>query len=86
MNDPVTVFVRPGCSNCRLVKEYLDGHGVAYRERDVTRDEAAAEEVRRFNAPGLPVIVIGRVAVLGFDKVRLDDLLKARGVPIGGPI
>jgi hypothetical protein len=23
MNDPVTLFVRPGCSNSRLVKEYL---------------------------------------------------------------
>jgi glutaredoxin 3 len=50
---------------------------VDYLERDVTRDPEARETLVRMNAPGVPVIVIDHQAVFGFDRIRLDDLLKA---------
>jgi glutaredoxin len=85
MSPDIVLFMRPGCNLCRLAKEYLDNHHVAYRERDVSRDAAAEDELRRIHAGGVPVILIDRDAVIGFDKIRLDDLLKSRGVPIGPP-
>jgi glutaredoxin-like YruB-family protein len=75
----VTVFTKPNCPHCDQVKEYLRQEGVAYRERDVTRDPAARQELEeRIRAHGVPVTVIDQEAVLGFDRYRLDDLLKAK--------
>ena len=85
MSPQVTVYTRPGCPYCRLLKRYLNERRVAYQERDVTRDRGALDDLRRINAEGVPVTVIERDAVIGFDKVRLDDLLKAKGVVIGEP-
>lgn len=73
----VTLYGKPDCPHCRMAKEYLTERGVAYRERDVVNDPAALQEVQRLGAPGVPVIVIDEQAVLGFDKIRLDDLLKS---------
>jgi len=82
----VTIYTRPHCFNCQLLKRYLDEKGVRYQERDVSTDEAALRDVERIHAGGVPVTVIDGLAVLGFDKIRLDDELKARGVRIAeGP-
>jgi glutaredoxin len=85
MAPDVTVSTRPGCSHCRLVKENLDERQVRFQERDMTQDQAAARELEQLHIPGLPVTVIDREAVLGFDRYRLDDLLKARGIKVGEP-
>jgi glutaredoxin len=69
-----------------MLKRYLDERHVRYQERDVTQDRGALDELRRINAEGVPVTVIDRDAVIGFDKVRLDDLLKSKGVAIGEPV
>ena len=37
----VTVFSSTGCIRCRIVKEYLTEHGVAYREYDVKTTEGS---------------------------------------------
>jgi len=82
MDAQVTVYTKPTCPHCRMVKEYLDQHGVPYRERDVSTDGEARQDLDRINAPGVPVTVINGLAVVGFDKIRLDDELKAHGVAI----
>jgi glutaredoxin len=46
-----------------------------YAERDITKDPAAIEELRRLGVMTTPVIVIDGQVVIGFDERRLDDLL-----------
>jgi S1-C subfamily serine protease len=61
------------------VKEYLSRQSVAYRERDVSQDPAAAQEMVRISGQqGVPVTVIDngdRHVVVGFDRQQLDALL-----------
>jgi glutaredoxin len=83
MSAPITLYTRTGCPHCRLAREYLNGKGVPFQERDVSKDQAALAELRRINAPIVPVIMIEREAILGFDRVRLDDLLRTKGVTFG---
>ncbi len=86
MSQPkVILYMDPGCPHCRHVKQYLDQRGVAYPARDVTSDPAAVEDLQKMTAPGVPVTVIDGQRVIGFDKVRLDDLLKARDLTVGQP-
>ncbi len=77
----VRVFSTKTCPWCDKVKEYLDGLGVAYEAIDVGANrEMAMEMVNRTGQRGVPVIEIGDSFVVGFDKPRLDEALKAAGV------
>ena len=54
-----------------------------FHERDVSQNLAARLELQKLQAPGVPVVVIDREAVFGFDRPRIDDLLKAKGLAGG---
>lgn len=45
-NLPI-LYVKPGCPWCREAVEFLDGHGVGYRLREVSQDAAAFAEMQR---------------------------------------
>jgi len=75
MTRDVTVYTQPGCPPCRAVKEYLSRKGVPFTERDISRDAAAVEDLRRMRAMATPVIVIDGAPITGFDQARLDEML-----------
>ena len=59
-----------------MVKEFLSQRGVPYRERDVSADRSAAQEmVRLTNQMGVPVTVIDGQIVIGFDRAKLEHVL-----------
>lgn len=79
MTPPVMVFTHPNCSFCKELKEYLDLKHVSYYERDVSSDRTAVDVLQQINASWIvPVTLIHREAVLGFDVLRLDALLTAK--------
>jgi glutaredoxin 3 len=76
----VTIYTSPTCGYCHQAKRYLADRGVAFAERDVSVDRAAAEEIMRLTGQmGVPVIVIDGHPVIGFDRPLLDHLLKQSG-------
>ncbi len=85
MSERVILYSKPGCPYCEAAREYLGQRRLPFEERDVTRDAAALEDVRRIRAPGVPVILIDHDAIVGFDKPRVDDLLKAKLGVTGEP-
>lgn len=59
-----------------MVKEFLSQRGIAFEERDVSRDSSYAEELVRITGQtGVPVTIIKGQAVVGFDRMRLEQLL-----------
>ncbi|MBC8477963.1 glutathione S-transferase N-terminal domain-containing protein [bacterium] len=76
LQKKVVVFTTPTCSWCTRAKQYLNSKGIRYTEVDVTRNQRGAEDmIRRSGQRGVPVILVGSQAVVGFDKPRLDNLL-----------
>lgn len=72
----VTVYSTPSCPYCHQVKQYLRARGVEFRDLDVSRDAAAADEMVRLSGQrGVPVIQIGDQVVVGFDRARLEAIL-----------
>ncbi len=72
----VVVFTTPSCPWCNRVKAYLKQKGVAFKNVDVSRDRRAAEDmVRRTGQQGVPVVLIGSKAIVGFDKPKIDKYL-----------
>lgn len=59
-----------------MVKEYLSNKGIEFEERDVSRNPSAAQElVRTSGQMGVPVTVINGEVIIGFDRLRLEQVL-----------
>ena len=59
-----------------MVKEFLSQKGIAFEERDVSRNQSAAQEMVRITGQmGVPVTVIDGQSVVGVDRPRLEQAL-----------
>jgi glutaredoxin-like protein NrdH len=77
----VKVFALSTCPYCRMTRQYLDEGGVTYEVTEVDklegqeREEAIAEVKRLSGGTSFPVVVLGDEIVVGFNKVRIKELL-----------
>jgi glutaredoxin 3 len=68
-----------------MVKEFLSQRGIGFEEIDVARDRTAAQElVHKTGQMGVPVIVIDGQTIVGFDRVKLDQIISQRQKPVFG--
>ncbi|OQY38573.1 MAG: NrdH-redoxin [Candidatus Cloacimonetes bacterium 4572_65] len=73
----IIVFTTPTCVWCRKVKKYLQAKKLRYTIIDVSSNKSAFKDmVRKSGQTGVPQIWIDNKPVVGFDKVKLDKLLK----------
>jgi glutaredoxin 3 len=62
---------------CRKVKEFLSQNKIDFVDRDVATDEAALLELERLGFMTTPVTVVDGNVVVGFDRDKLEKLLKS---------
>ena len=60
------------------MKGFLSEQGVSYREREISQDEAAIQELEALGVMTTPVVRVGEEIVIGFDRARLAALLEMR--------
>ncbi|MBU5441245.1 glutaredoxin family protein [Paenibacillus sp. MSJ-34] len=78
MNEPVTIYSIPTCSDCNHAKRYFQEHNIAYTDFNCEEDAAYAEEVRNLTGKQIvPTIVIGDKVFVGFAEnlVEISELL-----------
>jgi glutaredoxin-like YruB-family protein len=80
--DPkVIIYSTTWCAFCKTEEQYLQKLGVQYVKKDVEEDKAAYEELMEKNGgafQGVPVTDIAGELVLGFDRRKIDELLKSK--------
>jgi thioredoxin reductase (NADPH) len=89
----VTIYTKDWCSYCDRAKRLLTRKGAAFREIDVTSDEAREREMReRSGRLTVPQVFIGDLHVGGSDELealdregKLDGLLSTPGNGAKGP-
>jgi S1-C subfamily serine protease len=65
-----------------MVKEFLSQKGIAFEERDVSRNPSAAQELMsKTGQMGVPVTVIDGQTIIGFDQARLEQVLSQQQRP-----
>ena len=75
----VILFSTPTCTYCKKAKKYMRTRQVRFKEVDVSKDAAAARDMkRRSGQQGVPVIDIGGKVIVGFDRPKIDKLLDLR--------
>ena len=75
----VKVYSTPTCPWCKLTKQFLKDSKIAFKDIDVSTDQAAAKEmIQKSGQMGVPVIDIDGKLSIGFDKEALKKLLKIK--------
>ena len=73
----VVVFSTPTCSWCRKLKSYLKENKIRFVDVDVSKDPKAFQDmIKRSGKYGVPQIWINNKPFIGFDKEKIDRLLK----------
>ncbi len=73
----IKIYTSPMCSYCHKSKELLKAKNVKYTEIDVTKNSKAVKEIIELTGQtGVPVIVINKEVILGFDKSAIEKALK----------
>jgi glutaredoxin 3 len=79
----VTIYTTTWCPYCRQAEKFLDGKGVAYKQVDVTEDDALREKLIELTGQRtVPQIFIGEKSIGGYSdmmalhtKGQLEPLL-----------
>lgn len=75
----VKVYSTPNCPWCRMVKDFLNEHGIAFEDINVAVSRKAAREmIEKTGQRGVPVIDIEGKVVIGFDEKKLRELLNIK--------
>lgn len=72
----VKVYTSNTCPYCTMAKDYLKEKDVDFEEKNVQTDKEARDELMAMGYTGVPVICIDDEEIVGFDKKRIDELLK----------
>ena len=79
----VTIYSTPWCAFCKTEKQYLEHLGVAFVSKDIEEDDSAFEELSEKTngrTTGVPVTDIYGELVFGFDRKKIDETLKEKGL------
>ncbi|MDD4955496.1 MAG: glutaredoxin family protein [Candidatus Omnitrophica bacterium] len=73
----IKIYSTPTCPYCKLAKQYFSSKGLSYEDLDVSQDKNALSEMVKLSGQmGVPTIVIDGKIVVGFDKAKIEELLK----------
>jgi glutaredoxin 3 len=61
---------------CGKVKEFLSQNNIAFTDRNIAADDAALVELEKLGYMTTPVIAVDGQVVVGFDRDKLEKLLK----------
>lgn len=77
----ITVYSATWCAFCHAAMDYFDKLGVSYTDKDVEKDiDAGREAVEKSGQRGIPVIDIDGEIIVGFDKPKIDAILKEKNL------
>lgn len=72
----VTIYIADTCPRCKEAKEYFENKSIEFIEKNVQKSKKAKDELLSMGHRIIPTIVIGENEIVGFDKNKLDKLLK----------
>ena len=79
----VIIYSTPWCAFCKTEKQYLEHLGIPFITRDIEEEEGALDELLAKvggAASSVPVTDIDGVIIRGFDRRKIDETLKAKGL------
>ena len=73
----ITIYSTPTCVYCKSLKEYFTEKNIQFQEIDVAANEKELEKMVAISGQmGVPVVDLDGEVVIGFDRERIDQILK----------
>ncbi len=73
----VKLYSTPTCVYCKTLKGYFKRNGIEFEDIDISKDEKELQKMIKLSGQmSVPVVDIDGEVILGFDKVKIDKLLK----------
>jgi glutaredoxin len=82
---PVTLYTAPNCKDlCENARAALNKRSVPFSEEQVWNEETAQKLKGVSGSDQLPVLIVGRSVLVGFEQEQFDTLLNSAGYPAAG--
>jgi len=73
----VKIYSTPTCVYCKTLKGYFKKNGIEFEDIDVSKDEKQLQKmIKDSGQMAVPVVDIDGEIIIGFDKQKIDRLLK----------
>mgnify|MGYP000389146566 CR=1 FL=1 len=82
-DSKVIIYSTTWCAFCHTEAQWLEHLGIPYVKKDIEQDADAQKELMDKmdgNFSGVPVTDVAGTMVLGFDRPKLMDAMKAAGL------
>jgi len=77
--DTIKLYSTPSCVYCNTLKMYFKKYNFNFEDIDVSKNEKELDQmIEKSGQMGVPVLDINGTIVIGFDKKKINDLLKIK--------
>jgi len=73
-NRRVVIYSAAWCGICTRAKNYFKSKKIAYKEYDIETSKKGRRDFIKFNARGVPVILVGKKRMDGFDVRKFEAM------------
>ena len=75
----IKIYSTPTCAYCKTLKEYLAKNGFKFEDIDVSKNEKELQKmIKDSGQMSVPIVDIDGEIAVGFDKEKIDKLLKIK--------
>ncbi|MBI5644804.1 glutaredoxin family protein [Candidatus Kaiserbacteria bacterium] len=73
----ITIYSTPTCHFCHAAKDFFTENKVAFTDYNVATDlDKRKEMIEKSGQMGVPVILVDKEIIVGYDEERLRKILK----------
>jgi glutaredoxin-like YruB-family protein len=77
LNNMVKIYSTPTCVYCKTLKGYFKKYGIEFEDIDISKEEQQLQKmIKDSGQMEVPVVDIDGEIIIGFDKEKIDKLLK----------
>ncbi|CAH0418314.1 glutaredoxin family protein [Periweissella ghanensis] len=71
----IEIYSKNNCMQCRMVKQYLNKHGVKYIVKNIDDDLGVREELKAKGFQSVPITIKDDIVIQGFAPNKLIELI-----------
>jgi glutaredoxin-like YruB-family protein len=73
----IIIYSAPTCSYCDMAKKYLSDKKIEFINIDISKNKNAVNEIiKKTNQLTLPIIIINKQTIIGFNREAIDTAIK----------
>jgi len=72
----VVMYSAVWCGICTRAKKYFKKNNIAFKELDIDTSKEGKEGFKRLNGTGVPIILVGKKRMNGFDSQRFEKMYR----------